>query len=96
MRNPIAFHAEMMGDIMYLQQALRQHDVKLFVDAVIKEINGHIDNKNWELVRQDTVPEEAQVVPSVWAMRRKRDLTTNEVKSHKAWLNLHMVNKSTV
>jgi len=24
MRNPIAFHAEMMGDIMYLQQALRQ------------------------------------------------------------------------
>ena len=50
MRNPIAFHAEMMGDIMYLQQALRQHDAKLFVDAVIKEINGHIDNKNWELV----------------------------------------------
>ncbi len=52
MRNPIAFHAEMMGDIMYLQQALRQHDAKLFVDAVIKEINGHIDNKNWELVRR--------------------------------------------
>jgi hypothetical protein len=89
MRNPIAFHAEMMGDIMYLQQALRQHDAKLFVDAVIKEINGHIDNKNWELVRQDTVPEDAQVVPSVWAMRRKRDLVTNEVKSHKARLNLH-------
>jgi hypothetical protein len=89
MRNPIAFHAEMMGDIMYLQQALRQHDAKLFVDAVIKEINGHIDNKNWELVHQDTVPEDAQVVPSVWAMQRKRDLVTNEVKSHKARLNLH-------
>jgi hypothetical protein len=25
-RNPIVFHAEMMGDIMYLQQALRQPD----------------------------------------------------------------------
>jgi hypothetical protein len=23
MRNPIAFHAKMMGDIMYLQQALK-------------------------------------------------------------------------
>jgi hypothetical protein len=23
MRNPIAFHAKMMGDILYLQQALR-------------------------------------------------------------------------
>jgi hypothetical protein len=89
MRNPIAFYAKMMSDIMYLQQALRQHDAKLFVDTVIKEINGHIDNKNWELVHQDTVPEDAQVVPSVWAMQRKRDLVTNEVKSHKARLNLH-------
>jgi hypothetical protein len=50
MRNPIAFQAEMMGDIMYLQQALRQHDTKLFVDDVIKEVNGHVENKNWELV----------------------------------------------
>jgi hypothetical protein len=31
MRNPIAFHAEIMGDIMYLQQALRLQDVKEFV-----------------------------------------------------------------
>jgi hypothetical protein len=28
MQNPIAFHAEMMGDILYLQQALRQPDAK--------------------------------------------------------------------
>ncbi len=89
MRNPIAFHAEMMGDIMYLQQALKQHDAKLFVEAVVKEINGHVENRNWDLVHRDTVPKDAQVVPSVWAMRRKRDLTTNEVKSHKARLNLH-------
>jgi hypothetical protein len=46
MQNPIAFHAEMMGDIMYLQQALRQHDAKEFVQAVVKEINGHVDCKN--------------------------------------------------
>jgi hypothetical protein len=89
MRNPIAFHAEMMGDIMYLNQALRQPDAKEFVTAVVKEINGHVENKNWELVPRDTVPEDAQIVPSVWLMRRKRDLTTNNVKSHKARLNLH-------
>ena len=89
MRNPIAFHAEMMGDIMYLQQALRQPDAKVFVNAVVKEINGHVANKNWELVPRDTVPAEAQIVPSVWSMRRKRDLTTNNIKSHKARLNLH-------
>jgi hypothetical protein len=34
MRNPIAFHAEMMGDIMYLHQALKQKDASQFVDAV--------------------------------------------------------------
>jgi hypothetical protein len=34
----------MMGDIMYLYQALRQPDAREFVEAVIKEVNGHIDN----------------------------------------------------
>jgi hypothetical protein len=49
MRNPIVFHAEMMGDIMYLQQALGQPDAKEFVQAVVKEINGHLDSNNWTL-----------------------------------------------
>ena len=31
MRNPIVFHAKMMGDIMYLNQALQQSDAKEFV-----------------------------------------------------------------
>jgi hypothetical protein len=46
MRNPIKFHAEMMGDIMYLQQALRQPDAKEFVQAVVKEVNGRVDSNN--------------------------------------------------
>ncbi len=45
-RNPIAFHAEMMGDIMYLQQELRQPNMKEFVQAVIKKVNGHVDCSN--------------------------------------------------
>jgi hypothetical protein len=36
MRNPVTFHTEMMGDIMYFQQALRQPDAKEFVQAVIR------------------------------------------------------------
>jgi hypothetical protein len=40
-RNPVAFNAEMMGDIMYLQQAQRQPDAKEFLQAIIKEVNGH-------------------------------------------------------
>jgi hypothetical protein len=39
MRNPIMFQSEMMGDIMYLQQVVKQPNTKEFVQAVIKEVN---------------------------------------------------------
>ncbi len=83
------FHAEMMGDIMYLQQALKQPNAKKFVQAVIKEVNGHVDSNKWMLQKQSKVPEDVRIVPSVWSLRHKRDLTANEVKTHKARLNLH-------
>ncbi len=89
MPNPIVFYAEMMGDIMYYDQALQQPDAKQFANTVVKEVNGHVNNKHWTLVKQKDVPKEAQVVPSVWAKQRKRDLTTNEVIKLKARLNLH-------
>jgi hypothetical protein len=89
MRNPIAFHAEMMGGIMYLQQVLKQPNAKEFVQAVIKEVNGHVDSNNWTLQKQSNVPEDVQIVLSVWSLQHKCDLTTNKLKSHKARLNLH-------
>jgi hypothetical protein len=51
MRRSIAFLAEMMGDIMYLHQAPRQPDSREFVEAVIKEVNGHVDRKHWAIVK---------------------------------------------
>jgi hypothetical protein len=89
MQNPIAFHAEMMGDIMYYNQALQQPDVKQFTNAVVTKANGYVDNKHWTFAKQKDVPKDAQVVPSVWAMRHKRDLTTSKIIKHKARLNLH-------
>ncbi len=89
MQNLIIFHAAMMGDIIYYNQALQQPDAKQFANAVVKEVNGHVDSKHWILVKQEDDPNNAQVVPSIWAMRRKRDPTTNKVIKHKAWPNLH-------
>ncbi len=89
MRYPITFHAKIMGDIMYFQQALNQPDAEHFIKAVIKEINGHVDNEHWVLTKRDEVPDDAQIVPSVWSMPRKPSLTTNEIESHKARLNLY-------
>ncbi len=79
----------MMGDIMYLHQALRQPDDKEFVEAAIMEVNGHINNKHWKLIPCTEVPECTEVVPSVWAMQRKQDLMTGRVTKHKARLNFH-------
>jgi hypothetical protein len=89
MSNPIAFHAEMMGDIMYLNQALHQPDAAHFIEAVITEIYGHVDNKHWQLTKQSDVLPDTDVLLSVWLMRRKRDITSNEIKKYKACLNLH-------
>ena len=83
MRHPIAFHAEMMGDIMYFHQALQQPDAGEFVKAVIKEINGHIEHQRWRIIKRSEVPKDADVIPSVWAMQRKRNLTTNEITKYK-------------
>ncbi len=82
MHHPIAFLAEMMGDIMYLHQALRQPDSREFVEAVIKKLNGHINNDHWKLIPRTEVPEGMEVVPSVWVMQCKQDLTTGKVTKH--------------
>ena len=89
MRQPISFHAEMMGDIMYFNQAMKQHDSEDFVKAVVKEVDGHVKAKHWKVLKRSQVPKGVDTLPSVWSMRRKRNLTTNEVTKHKARLNLH-------
>jgi hypothetical protein len=81
--HPIAFHAQMPGDIMYLHQALQQPDAPEFVKAVIKEINGHVENNNWKLIpHSEGLPSNnVNVVPSVRAMHHKCDLTTTSLNS---------------
>jgi hypothetical protein len=59
------------------------------VQAVIKEVNGRVDSNNWTLQKQSKVPEDVQIVPSVWSLQSKCNLTTNKLKSHKARMNLH-------
>jgi hypothetical protein len=79
----------MMGNIIYFHQALHQPDAAEFVKALIKEVNGLIENKRWKLVRRSEVSKNVDVIPSVWSMRCKYNLTTNEVTKYKSRLNLH-------
>ena len=50
MHDSITFHAEMMGDIMCFCQALKQSDTCMFVQAVVKEVNEHVDRKHWVML----------------------------------------------
>ncbi len=68
MRNPIAFHAEMLDDIMYLQQSLKQPNAKEIFQTVIKEVKGPMDSNNWTLQKQSKVPEDVEIVTSVWSL----------------------------
>ena len=89
MRHPIAFHAEMVGNVMYYHQAMKQDDVDKLKQAVEREVNGHVDNGHWELIPKAEIPEGHETVPSTWSMRCKRNFTTNDIKKYKARLNVH-------
>ena len=51
---------------------MQHKDSDQFMDAVVKEINDHVDNNSWELVNIEDVPKDAKIRPSIWVMRRKR------------------------
>lgn len=89
MENPVAYKASTNPDIMYYHQAMQAPDREQFVDAIIDEVNAHIEGNHWEMIRIEDIPEGTKLLDSVWAMRRKRDIKTREVYKHKARLNLH-------
>lgn len=89
MENPVVFKASTNPDIMYYHQAMAAPDKPQFVQAIIDEVNAHIEGNHWEMVPIEQVPKDTIILDSVWAMRRKRDIKTREIYKHKARLNLH-------
>ena len=53
--DPVAFHAEMMGDIMYFYQAIKQHNAPDFIKAVLKEFEAHNKSNHWTIVKRERV-----------------------------------------
>ena len=89
MKDPIAFKASSDRDTMYFHQAMQVPDKTEFIQAIVKEINDHVEGNHWELVPASQVPKGTKVLDSVWAMKRKRDIKTRKVYKHKACLNIH-------
>jgi Reverse transcriptase (RNA-dependent DNA polymerase) len=87
--NPYAYAVSSDPDVLHYHQALKQPDRKQFIEAMVKEIKAHTDGGNWKIVHWSKVPKGHQILPAVWAMRRKRRIDTREVYKWKACINIH-------
>ena len=84
----IAFKASNDPDTMYYDQAMREPDAQSFKEAMVKEVQDHTNRKHWKVIRRNQVPADEIILPAVWAMKRKRKITTREVYKWKSRLNL--------
>ena len=87
--HPIAYLAKNNTDTMYFDQAMNQPDASDVIDAIVKEINDHTSRKHWRLIPRWMVPKGTKILPSVWSLKRKRDILTQLVYKWKANLNIH-------
>ena len=84
-----AMAASANPDILYYHEAMKAPDREKFLLAMEEEVRTHSEGKHWKVVPRASVPRNKRVLPSVWAMRRKRRLDTQEVYKWKARLNVH-------
>jgi Reverse transcriptase (RNA-dependent DNA polymerase)/GAG-pre-integrase domain len=87
--DPVAYAASSDPDVMYLHEAMKQPDREEFVRAMSKEIKSHTENENWIIMERAKVPQDQDILPAIWAMRRKRRIDTQEVYKWKARINIH-------
>ena len=57
------------GDVIYFAQANPQPDGKQYVEAIVKEVNGHMENENWCLIKRNEVPDFKHILQSVIEMQ---------------------------
>ena len=75
-------------DTMYMHQAMRENDRAEFIKAMEKEVTDQYKNGNFEIVHVSEVPKDKSILPTVWQMKRKRDIKTRQIKKYKARLNI--------
>jgi len=84
----LAFKATADPDTMYMHEALKQPDRAKFLQAMLDEVENQRKNGNWVMIHRRQVPQGELILPGVWAMKRKRRISTREVYRWKARLNL--------
>ena len=73
---------------MYMYQILKAEDTHHFRKVMLKEVKDLMEKKHWSIIKKENIPNGTIILPSVWAMRRKRRITTREVYKWKVRLNI--------
>jgi hypothetical protein len=84
----LAYKAKADPDTMYLHQAMKEPDREKFIQAMEKEIAQQVQKGVYSIIKRSEVPKGATILPAVWALRRKRDVRTGEIKKYKARCNI--------
>lgn len=66
-------------DTMYYHEAISAPDAHKFVEAMSTEMEAQSKSGNFRLMHRSNVPEGATILPSVWTMKHKRRIKTQEV-----------------
>ena len=76
MLNPIVFAANNNMDNLYYHQFMKEPVAREFQKDITKEVNDHIEQKNWELPPREQVPKGEQIIPSIFSFKRKGGIKT--------------------
>ena len=91
MQNPVVSLARSQNekDTLYYHEAIQKKDSRNFIEAIVKEMNPHIQKNHWSLIDKSDAPEGHKIIPAVWSMKRKREISTRSIIKYKARLNVH-------
>ena len=67
----IAYTASSNPDVMYLNEAMKEHDKKQFIETMLKEVQSQMTGSHYIIMKRSQVPEGAQIFPLVWAMQKR-------------------------
>jgi hypothetical protein len=88
--DPIAFvSSESDPDVLHCGEAMKAADVKEFKQAMLQEVDAHTNKGHWEAWAEVAVPSGQQIIPAVWAFKRKRRVDAREIFKCKARINAH-------
>ena len=87
--NPVSLASRNNADTRYYNQATKVKNPDKLRKAIVKEVNAKIDLKHWDIIPREKIPKGEQVLPLVWAFKRKIDIKMKLVYNNKAILNVN-------